>query len=75
MDYNISIKDGVSGHFDYDRCDLCLIKIEDAEVLPRIGDTISLKSEKYLVKDVQHTVAQYKDDSVKLFYTVYVMKF
>lgn len=77
MNYSINIKSRTCGHYDYDNCDLCLSKVEDADFIPRIGDTLVLphriegrtKRERYLVNNVEIAIYEYGT-----FYTVYVIK-
>lgn len=49
--FDINIKSGDSGHFNYDGCDMCVTTIPSNNV-PRVGDTLIVKQQKYLVRDI-----------------------
>lgn len=60
--YDISIKSGTGGWYDYDGCDKCVAKLE-THFLPRVGETIQILTKdenkksnyiSYLIRDVNY---------------------
>ena len=41
MDISVNIKSGTGGYFDYDGCDLCVIKNDNLPI-PRIGEVLEI---------------------------------
>lgn len=64
--FDLHIKSGTGGYYDYDSCDLILKSEVHTKCLPRIGETISYMSNgfarKFLVTGIEHTILNSKNE-------------
>ena len=50
--YEILIKSGTSGHYDYDNCDLLIKEDFNVSVTPNVGNKIKINNNTYIVTEI-----------------------
>lgn len=70
---SVCVKSGTNGYSDYDNCDM-VIKEFDSPNVPHVGDFLTIKNVKYLVREVNRIYGDVpQSDNVREYVYVYVI--